>query len=255
MHTSNFPPCSGMRYCFDIDGTICNTPLDKTGKPDYLNAKPNNFIKQKINELYEQGNYIIFQTARGKSSGKDWTELTKSQLKNWGFKYNELFKMFCKPTADIFIDDKGINAEDWIKCLPKKKGITAGAFDILHPGYIRLFKEAKLYCNHLTVALHDDPSQERLYKLSPVQSIEERKEILNAIKYIDDVVVYKMEATFIKFLDDYDIRFLGTDYINGNYSAKNHKIEICWVDRNHDYSTTKLKNSIYDSIFKKNNEK
>ena len=52
-----------------------------------LNAKPNNLIRQKINELYEQGNYIIFQTARGKSSGKDWTDLTKSQLKNWGFKY------------------------------------------------------------------------------------------------------------------------------------------------------------------------
>ncbi len=250
MCSSNFSPCCGMRYCFDIDGTICYTPLDNAGKPDYLNAKPNNVIRQKINELYEQGNYIIFQTARGKSSGKDWTDLTKSQLKKWGFKYNELFKMFCKPTADIFIDDKGVNVKTWIKCLPIKKGIIAGAFDILHPGYIRLFQEAKLHCNHLTVALHEDPSEERPYKLSPVQTIEERKEILYAVKYIDDVVVYKREDTFIKFLDDYDIRFLGTDYVNGNYTAKDHQIEICWIDRNHFYSTTKLKKLIHDSIHK-----
>ena len=248
MHSSNFSACCCMRYCFDIDGTICITPLDKAGKPDYINAKPNNFMKQKINELYEQGNYIIFQTARGKSSGKDWTDLTKSQLKNWGFKYHELFKMFCKPTADIFIDDKGVNVKEWIKFLPKRKGITAGAFDIIHPGYIRLFKEAKLYCNHLTIALHDDPSEERPYKISPVQSIEERKEILNSIKYVNDIVVYKREDEFIKFLDNYDIRFIGTDYKNGNYTAKDHKIEICWINRNHNYSTTKLKNSIYDSI-------
>ena len=40
MYSSNFSSCSCMRYCFDIDGTICDTPLDEKGKPDYLNAKP-----------------------------------------------------------------------------------------------------------------------------------------------------------------------------------------------------------------------
>lgn len=252
MYSSNFSSCSCMRYCFDIDGTICDTPLDSKGRPDYLNAMPNINIKNKINELYDRGNYIIFQTARGKSSGKDWTKLTQSQLKNWGFKYHELFKMFCKPTADLFIDDKGINVKEWIKCLPIKKGITAGAFDIIHPGYIRLFKQAKLFCNHLTIALHDDPSKERSFKLAPVQSIEDRKEILEAIKYIDDVIFYKEESTFIKYLDNFDIRFIGTDYIKGNYSAKDHKIEICWINRNHNYSATHLKNEIYKSITSKN---
>ena len=252
MRSPNFPACRNMRYCFDIDGTICDTPLDEFGKPDYLNSKPNYLVRNKINELYDMGNHIIFQTARGKSSGKDWTELTEYQLREWGFKYNELFKMFCKPTADLFIDDKGLNVQDWIKCLPVKKGITAGAFDVIHPGYIRLFKEAKLHCNHLTIALHEDPSTERANKLRPIQTLSERKEILESIKFIDNILFYKEESTFIKYLDEFDIRFIGTDYKKGNYSAKNHKIEICWINRNHNYSTTKFKKSIYDSFLKKN---
>ena len=170
-----------MRYCFDIDGTICSTPINKEGKPDYKNAKPIIYIRDYINNLFDQGNFIIFQTARGKSSGIDWTEFTENQLKSWGFKYTVLFKLFCKPTADIFIDDKAINVSDWLKEIPLKKGILAGAFDLIHPGYVRMFKEAKLYCNHLTVALHDDPSVERKNKLQPCQKVLERKEILDSI--------------------------------------------------------------------------
>ena len=236
------------RYCFDIDGTICHTPLDNSGKPDYLNAIPNMVVRDQINDLYYKGNYIIFQTARGKSSGTDWTKITENQLKKWGFKYHELFKMFCKPTADIFVDDKGINIEDWLKSIPIKRGILAGAFDLIHPGYIKMFKEAKLNCTYLTVALHEDPSVARPQKLKPVQSVDERKEILLAIKYIDEVIVYQTEETFLSYLNDYDIRFLGTDYIDGSYTGKDLSIEIVWLSRNHNYSSTKLKTDIYHTI-------
>ena len=141
-----------MRYCFDIDGTICLTPLSN-GKPDYENAQPIPLMIEQINKLYDDGNYIIFQTARGKNSGIDWSKLTRKQLKSWGFKFNELTEMFQKPNADIFIDDKAINVEDWKKNLPSIKGIIGGAFDLIHPGYIRMFKDAKQYCTKLTVAL------------------------------------------------------------------------------------------------------
>ena len=109
----------------------------------------------------------------------------------WGVKYHELEPMFHKPTADLFIDDKGINVEDWKKTLPLKKGIIAGAFDVIHPGYIRMFKDAKQHCNHLTVALHEDPSMARPHKLKPVQSVDERREILLALRDVDSVVVYQ----------------------------------------------------------------
>ena len=111
-----------------------------------------------------------------------------------------------------------------------------------------MFKEAKEHCNHLTIALHEDPSMARPQKLKPVQSVEERKEILLAIKYIDDVIVYQAEETFLSYLNDYDTRFLGTDYMDGSYTGKDLSIEIVWLSRNHNYSSTKLKTDIYHTI-------
>tara|TARA_R100001594_G_scaffold37501_1_gene67860 strand:- start:2000 stop:2728 length:729 start_codon:yes stop_codon:yes gene_type:complete len=238
-----------MRYCFDLDGTICNTPLrpdDK--KPGYLESTPFPFMVEQVNKLFDQGHYIIIMTARGRGSGIDWTDLTKEQLERWGIKYNELEPMFHKPHADIFIDDKGISFDEWRKQIPFKKGIIAGAFDLIHPGYIRMFKEAKEHCNHLTVALHEDPSVTRKKKLKPAQTVEEREEILRAIRYVDDVVVYQKEKTFLSYLHDYHIRFLGTDYIDGSYTGKKNPIKIVWLDRSHNYSTTKLKSDIVKSM-------
>ena len=55
-----------MRYCFDLDGTICNTPLRPSDlKPGYLEATPFPFMVEQVNRLYDEGNYIIIMTARG----------------------------------------------------------------------------------------------------------------------------------------------------------------------------------------------
>ena len=204
---------------------------------------------ERINQLYDEGNYIILMTARGRESRIDHTELVRKQLDYWGFKYHELEPMFHKPHAHIFIDDKGINIEEWRKTQPPKKGIIAGAFDVIHPGYIRMFKDAKAYCNHLTIALHEDPSMARPHKLKPVQTVEERREILLALRDVDDVVVYQAEETFLSYLKDYEIRFLGTDYLDGSYTGKDIAIDVIWLDREgHNYSSTKLKTDIYNSV-------
>jgi len=99
-----------MTYVFDIDGTICT----KVDDGDYSKAQP---IKDRIdivNQLYDQGNTIIFQTARGMGRstnsqafaweffGKD----TEKQLKVWGVKFHSLF--MGKPAGDVYVDDKGI---------------------------------------------------------------------------------------------------------------------------------------------------
>jgi len=240
-----------MRYCFDIDDTICNTPKMKDGRPGYLDATPIPFMVEQVNRLYDEGHYIILQTARGRGSGIDQTQLTMEQLERWGVKYNEIEPMFHKPNADLFIDDKAIDVVEWRKTQPPKKGIIAGAFDVIHPGYIRMFKDAKEHCNHLTVALHENPSMARAHKLSPVQTVEERKEILYAIKYVDDVVVYQAEDTFHYYLEsgDYEIRFLGSDYLDGSYTGKHIPISIVWLGRDdHNYSSTKMKTDIYNSV-------
>jgi len=242
-----------MRYCFDLDETICNTPSNPDGHGRrYAESTPIPFMVETVNRLYDEGNYIIIMTARGRGSGVDWTDTTKKLLSEWGVKYNELEPMFHKPNADIFIDDKGVNAEDWIKTQPLKRGIVAGAFDLIHPGYVRMFKYAKEHCNHLTIALHENPTMARPYKLKPVQSLEDRKEILRSIKYVDDIIVYQSEVTYLSYLEDYDIRFLGDDYSDGSYTGKGLGIPIVWIPRDHGYSTTKLKVSITNSVIRSN---
>ena len=64
--------------------------------------------------------------------------------------------------------------------------------------------------------------------------------------------MYQTEDTFLSYLDDYDIRFLGTDYKDGSYTGKDIDIEIVWLDReNHDYSSTRLKTQIHQSVNEK----
>ena len=111
-----------------------------------------------------------------------------------------------------------------------------------------MLKESKKYCNHLTIALHEDPSIERSFKMKPIQNVAERKEILLSFKYVDEVRIYNLEKDFLEMLKEFDIRFLGEDYKNGNYTGKNIPIEIIWIDRSHHYSTTKLKKDIYYSL-------
>ena len=94
-------------YCFDLDGTICNT-IDK----QYANATPYLEVVEKINELYDSGNKITIFTARGGTSKINYRDLTMSQLTTWNVKFHELIDKN-KPHFDILIDDKAINAKTW----------------------------------------------------------------------------------------------------------------------------------------------
>ena len=77
-----------------------------------------------------------------------------------------------------------------------KKGFVAGNFDVIHPGYIKMFKECNTNCDHFTVLLHSDPSIERPEKLKPILTLDERIEVLSSIKYIHDIhcLLYTSDA-------------------------------------------------------------
>ena len=100
-----------MNYCFDIDGTLCETPSDPDGHNVSIGISTYPFMVEQVNRLFDDGHKIIMMTARGRGSGKDWTDLTREQLDRWGYKYHEIEPMFHKPTADLFVDDKGINVK------------------------------------------------------------------------------------------------------------------------------------------------
>lgn len=105
------------KYVVDIDGTICTSVTNG----EYSNALPLYDRIDKINKLYDEGNYIVYLTARGMGRYNNKTNLAKArfydftelQLKLWGCKYHELF--LGKPSGDFYIDDKGINSDEFFR--------------------------------------------------------------------------------------------------------------------------------------------
>ncbi len=94
-------------------------------------------------------------------------------------------------------------------------GFTAGNFDLLHPGYIKTFKEAKRHCDKFIVFLQDDPSLHRKSKYKPVIPLYDRYEALMSIRYIDEVYTYQTEEELYHLIQFWkpDVRILGEDYI------------------------------------------
>ena len=130
------------------------------------------------------------------------------------------------------------------------RGFIAGNFDVIHPGYIKTFKECKENCDHFTILLHSDPTIERPNKLKPILSVDERIEVLSSIKFIDDIKVYTYEKDLIELIKNnrFDKRFLGDDYLNKDYTGSNLNIPVIYISRDHGWSTTKFKNEIFNSI-------
>lgn len=87
----------------DIDDTICSG----VGKNKYESPEPIQKNIDIVNKLHDDGNTIIYWTARGCVSNKDWLEKTRKQLNGFNAKY-DLLKVG-KPNYDIFICDKTIN--------------------------------------------------------------------------------------------------------------------------------------------------
>ena len=135
------------------------------------------------------------------------------------------------------------------------KGVIAGNFDIIHPGYIKMFKETKEHCDCLIVLLHTDPSLERSNKHKPVLSALDRKEMLLSLRYVDDVIRYTYEEQLYDLLKmgEFDIRFLGDDYKNKPFTGDDLKIPVHYFDRSHGWSTTKFRRLIAKSYEKSNN--
>jgi len=86
----------------DVDGILCTNTYG-----DYKKAKPLHQNINKINSLFDEGHTIVIWTARGSTSGIDWSGLTKKQLKKWGVRYT--FIEDNKPSYDIIIDDRAMN--------------------------------------------------------------------------------------------------------------------------------------------------
>ncbi len=95
----------------------------------------------------------------------------------------------------------------------KKIGYTTGVFDLFHVGHLNVLKRARLECDYLIVGISSDELAASKKGKKPVIPFQERMEIVESIKFVDEVVPQmsydKMEAwNNLKF----DRMFVGDDW-------------------------------------------
>ena len=135
-----------------------------------------------------------------------------------------------------------------------KVGFTASAFDLLHAGHVQMLREAKDQCEYLIVGLQVDPSNDRVNKNKPIQTVVERYTQLRAVSYIDEIIPYCTETDLEDILSMYhiDIRILGEEYRDKDFTGKNicakRGIELYFNKRDHRFSSTDLRQRVNDSF-------
>ena len=128
----------------------------------------------------------------------------------------------------------------------KNVGFTCSCFDLLHAGHILMLKDAKEQCDYLIVGLQTDPTIDRPSKNQPIQTLEERNIQLEAVKYIDEIIIYETEKDLYLLLKKInpDIRILGSDYKGKKFTGDDLEIKIYFHSRTHNYSSTNLRKKI-----------
>jgi len=131
-----------------------------------------------------------------------------------------------------------------------KIGFTCGAFDLLHAGHILMFKEARSMCDYLVVGVQSDPSVDRPFKNTPIQTYDERIMQVQAIKYVDEVVVYDTEERLVNLIKELKphIRIIGADWKGKEFTGHDLPIEIYFNSRDHAWSTSDLRMRVYLSM-------
>lgn len=142
----------------------------------------------------------------------------------------------------------------------KKVGITFSTFDLLHAGHIAMLSEAKTHCDYLIAALQTDPTIDRpSSKNKPVQSIVERQIQLQAVRYVDEIVVYETEKDVedILLTLPINVRILGVEYKEKDFTGKDicvkRGIEIVYNCRDHSFSSSSLRKRVFTSEYDKKN--
>ena len=143
-----------------------------------------------------------------------------------------------------------------------KIGFNCSSCDLFHAGHVTMLKMEKQMCDYLIVALQVDPTIDRPgIKNKPVQSVYERYVQLQGCKYVDEILVYETEADLLNLIQTqkFDIRFLSEEYKNVDFTGKQYcidnGIELHFHLRRHQYSSTELRNRVYEFERAKREEK
>ena len=125
-----------------------------------------------------------------------------------------------------------------------KKVITYGTFDLLHTGHINILRRAKALGDYLIVAVSTDEFNTLKHK-EAYHSFEERKQILEAIKYVDEVIGENDWDQKIEDVKKYDIDtfVMGNDW-EGEFDFLKEYCKVVYLPRTSGISTTKIKDEL-----------
>ena len=122
---------------------------------------------------------------------------------------------------------------------------TNGCFDVLHRGHIELFKHAKSLGEKLIVGIDSDTKVKKdKGNNRPINNVEDRKFILESIKYIDQVLVFHSKEDLENLIKQTkpDIMVIGSDWKNKTVVGQRHAKKLLFFDRIGNYSTTNILN-------------
>ena len=128
--------------------------------------------------------------------------------------------------------------------------LTFGVFDYFHLGHLRLFKQCKNVADYLIVAVQDG---DYIKKFKPdaqvLYSTEERIEIIEALRIVDEVVIYKSICVDTLKQLNFDILALGEDHIGGRFEevekwCNNHGKQVVRLKRTAGISSSDIKKEL-----------
>ena len=126
-----------------------------------------------------------------------------------------------------------------------RKVITYGTYDLLHVGHINLLRRAKALGDYLLVVLSTDEFNAVKHKTA-YHSYEDRKLILEAIRYVDEVIPeYNWEQKISDVVNNQiDVFVMGDDW-KGQFDFLKEYCEVVYLPRTEGISTTKIKNDLH----------
>lgn len=126
-----------------------------------------------------------------------------------------------------------------------RRVITYGTFDLLHYGHINLLRRAKELGDYLIVCLSTDEFN-ALKGKKAFFSYEQRKMLLEAIRYVDLVIPETSWEQKVNDVKEYhvDIFVIGDDWKGKFDFLKEQGVEIVYLERTKEISTTEIKKSL-----------
>lgn len=126
-----------------------------------------------------------------------------------------------------------------------KRVITYGTFDLLHYGHINLLRRSKALGDYLIVALSTDEFNLNKKGKKCYFTYEERKKLLEAIRYVDLVIPEKCWEQKIKDVEEYhiDTFVIGDDW-RGKFDFLKNQCEVVYLERTPEISTTQIKKDL-----------